>query len=67
MPTRILLYFNGAIMPLSTRRYEMEAKLQCSRRRRDWHGYVRFHRNPLFFLNRLTLLRMFFIGDDVLN
>src|SRR5690554_2403330 len=28
------------LMPLSTRGYGMEAKPQCSSRRRDWHGYV---------------------------
>jgi len=26
------------LTPLSTRAYEMKAKPQCSRRRRDWHG-----------------------------
>lgn len=28
------------LTPLSTRGYGMEAKPQCSRRRRDLHGYV---------------------------
>ncbi len=30
------------ITPLSTRGCGMEAKPQCSRRRRDWLGYIRY-------------------------